>query len=454
MKKLISITMTLVLVMMLLTACGKAAKNEPAKDNTGTEEKTDVTEAPVATEAPAPTEVVVPETLENPDITILWHTSQDQFKTNLEANPATFDLVWSVKEAFEQKYGGTVTVLDVPWGDQKDTLINKVNAGEAVDLAQANDQNFPIYPAKKIVQDVTQYLDINDGFWNPGVTNAFTYGGAPYAAGVDATPIVCYFNKDLFTNNSIKTPMEYFEEGNWTWDTFREVALAMTGDSDGDSVVDSFGFGWWDSAYVPFLATNGITGVAYNADGTIGSNYMTPQAIETMTFLQDAFVKDKFIDATQTGDYFINMFKTGKLAMAFEYGFGGYTVYASDYEIAWAPLPTGPSGKALQGGGGMSGWCIPITSTNGDGAAAFMRLSAEMLMDYKTTTTVEKYGQENVDLMNLLAENIVFAPIGIAAYWDANWTIYQGTILGTPVSTFMKTADEQIVAGAKVTLEQ
>lgn len=448
--------MVTVCVTMLLTACVVKPEEDNASSTNVTNDNKP-TESSEAVQSPAEENEVVstlPETLENPNITILWHTSEEQYNTNLENNPNTFDPVWSVKSKFEEKYGGTVNVIAVDWGGQKEKLINMVNAGETVDLAQAHDQNFPIYPAKKLVQDISQYVDVNDSFWNSSVTKAFTFGGVPYAVGVDATPVVIYYNKTLFENYSVKSPMDYYKEGNWNWDTFREAALAMTGDTDGDSVNDTFGFGWWDSAYVQFLAANGITHVAYNEDGTIGSNYMSPAATETMTFLQDAFVKDKYIDASQTGDYFINLFKSGKLAMTCEYGFNGFEAYACDYEIGWAPIPTGPSGSKLQGGGGMSGWSIPITSTNGDGAAAFMRMSAEMLREYNNSVMLEKYGQESIDLMNSLAENILFAPIGIEGYWDANWTIYQGLINGTPVSTFLTTADEQIKNGAKVTLEQ
>lgn len=462
MKKIISVIMVLVISAMLFTACTKKAANDDVSTdsnntNTSVTDTTDDTQTNETTEDGITEDEVksaLPDKLDNPNITILWHTSEDQFKTNLKANPDIFDAVWSVKDAYEKKYGGKVNVVPVAWGDQKDTLIKKVNAGEAVDLAQANDQNFPVYPAKKLVQDVSGYMDVNDSFWNSGVTKAFTFGGAPYALGIDATPVVIYYNKTLFDNSGVETPMDYYKEGKWTWDSFREAAIALTGDTDGDSKTDTFGFGWWDGTYVQFLATNGITNMAYNEDGSIGDNYLTPQATETITFLQNAFIKDKFIDASQTGDYFINLFKKGKLAMTCEYGFNGNTTYAGDYEIGWAPLPKGPSGQDNQCGGGMSGFCIPVTSANGAGAAAFMRMSAEMLKDFNNNQLLDKYGQEEVDLMNTLAQNILFTPIGIDGYWDANTTIYQGMIKGTPVSTFLTNADEQIKKGVKTTLEQ
>lgn len=394
----------------------------------------------------------LPDTLDNADLVIVWDTTEDAWTARLEEEPNDFNLVWTTKAAFEAKYGGTVTVIGVGWGDQKDQVISMVNAGEVCDLAQANDQNFPIYGAKGIVQDVSQYVDLNDGFWYDSVTKAFTYGGTPYAMGADATPVVLSYNKTLFDQNGIKTPMEYFQEGNWTWDTFREVALSMTGDTDGDGNYDVYGFGWWDSFYVQMLCVNGITHINYSGD-TVESNYLTPQATEAFTFLQNGYITDKFMQYPD-GDKFVSDYKGGKLAMTCEYGFGAITAYDCDYDIEWAPLPHGPSGDTYACGGALNGFAIPVTSANPEGAAVFARMAYEMMRDWQNVSRVEKYGQDQVDLMNTLSAHINFAPIGIDKYWDANWTIFSGLTDGTPVSTFAQNAHEQIREGVAITLEQ
>lgn len=152
------------------------------------------------------------------------------------------------------------------------------------------------------------------------------------------------------------------------------------------------------------------------------------------------------------GDKFISDFKSGKLAMTCEYGFAAITAYECDYEIEWAPLPTGPSGQTYDCGGSLTGFSIPVTSTNPEGAAVFARMAYEMLHEWQNSTRIALYGQEQVDLMNTLSEHINFAPIGIEKYWDANWTIFSGLTDGTPVSTFATNADEQIKEGATITL--
>lgn len=456
-RKLVSALLVAAMSVSLLAGCGEAGA--PVAESTGntnvTEETANSNEA-TATEGAAAEEVaagyVYPETLDNADLVIVWDTTEDAWNATLAENPDAFNLVWTTKKAFEEKYGGNVEVIGVGWGDQMSQVIDMVNAGETCDLAQAHDQNFPIYGAKNIVQDISQYIDLNDGFWYDSVTNAFTFGGVHYAAGADAAPVVISYNKTLFDEYGVKTPMEYFEEGNWTWDTFREVALNMTGDTDGDGELDVYGFGWWDSFYVQMLNANGTTGLAFNADGTVGSNYLSKEATEAFTFLQDAYMRDKFI-MRPDGDNFISAFKGGKLAMTCEYGFAAITAYACDYDIEWAPLPQGPSGEKYECGGSLSGFAIPTTSANPEGAAVFARMAYELLQEYNNTARLQQYDEKQVDLMNTLAAHINFSPIGIEKYWDANWTIFSGLIEGTPVSTFATTADEQIVEGAKQTLE-
>lgn len=388
------------------------------------------------------------------NITILYHTSKEQYAENKAANPNAYDAVWETIPEFEKATGGKVNVVAVPWGDQKSTLISMVNAGDQVDIAQANDQNFPVYPLKKIVQPIDQYIDLGDPLWNTAVTKTFSFGGKPYAVGSTAAPIVIYYNKTMFTNNGVKTPSEYYKEGKWNWDTFREVAKQLTADTDGDGKTDQFGFGWWDAGYALYVGSNGKTLLSSNDDGSITTNYDSENVKEAMQFAQDALLKDKFIDKDKEGDYFIGEFKNGKLAMTAEYGFAGFTVFKSDYELDFVPVPTGPKGTQDVGPGGLSGWAIPTASKNPQGAAAFIKMMAANEAKVAAEANAKNYGQEKVDLINKLSSNILFAPIGVEKYWDANGVVMTGIKDGTPVGTFAQNAKNMLEEGIKITLTQ
>lgn len=452
-KKRILAMMMAITCMLTMAACGNSnadstqSSKEPEKSSEAT---ASVSEASEAEEAKSS----LPETLENPNLVIVWDASEEEWNAAKAEHPELFNLIWTTKEAFEEKYGGEVTVLGVGWGNMQSTVTEMVNAGEVVDICQANDQNFPTFGAKNILQDISQYIDLEDEFWYDSATNAYTFGGVPYAVGADAIPVVISYNKTLFDQYGVKTPREYYEEGNWTWDAFREVGMAMTGDTDGDGVTDAFGFGWWDCFYIQLLTTNGVTCLDFGEDGTVSSNYLSPEALETFTFLQNAYSTDGFIQYPD-GDNFQTAFKNGKLAMTAEYGFSAITTYnTGDYEIDWAPLPTGPSGEANVCSGAINGYGIPVTSANPEGAAAFIRMAFELQQEYNDRERVAAYGEADNERMNTLAKNMMYVPIGIEKFWDANYTLYRGFLDGTPVNTFATTADEQIKEGASITLGQ
>jgi multiple sugar transport system substrate-binding protein len=432
-------------MMLVVAGCGNANNNEVANAPANNAGQTTAKENEPADE---------PKVQVDGNITILYHTAKEQYEETKAANPNAYDAVWETISQFEEQYGGKVTVIAVPWGDQKSTLISMVNAGDQVDVAQANDQNFPVYPLKKIVQPIDQYLDVNDSFWNSAVTNTFTFGGKPYAVGTSAAPIVIYYNKTMFNNNGVKTPIEYYNEGNWTWDSFRDVAKQLTMDTDGDGKNDQFGFGWWDAGFALFVGSNGKTVVSYNEDGSITANYDSENVKEALQFAQDALLKDKYIDNEKEGDYFIGEFKNGKQAMTAEYGLAGFNVFKSDYEIDFVPVPQGPKGMKDMGPGGLSGWAIPTASKNPQGGAAFIKMMSENELNVATMNNVEAYGQERVDFINKLANSILFAPIGVEKYWDANGALIGGIKDGTPVGTFTANAKNILEEGIKITLEQ
>ncbi|WP_372630189.1 ABC transporter substrate-binding protein [Cohnella sp.] len=445
-NKKIGIGLSLVLsIMLVITGCGGNGKEDASPSASAPASSAAATESPSAS---AETPKV------DGNITILYHTSKEQYEESKANNPSAYDAVWETIPQFEAETGGKVTVIAVPWGDQKPTLISMVNAGDQVDIAQANDQNFPVYPLKKIVQPIDPYVDLSDPMWNGAVTNTFTFGGKPYAVGTSAAPIVIYYNKTLFTNNGVKTPSEYYQEGSWNWNAFREVAMQMTADTDGDGKNDQFGFGWWDAGYPLYVGSNGKTLLNYGADGAISTNYDSENVKEAMQFAQDALLKDKFIDREKEGDYFISEFKNGKLAMTAEYGLSGFTVFKSDYEIDFVPVPTGPKGANDVGPGGLSGWAIPTASKNPQGAAAFIKMMSANEAKVASEANVTNFGQDKVDLINKLAGKVLFAPIGVEKYWDANGIVLAGIKDGTPAGTFSQNAKNMLEEGINITLSQ
>ena len=388
-------------------------------------------------------------------INIIWYNTEDTYKNNLAANPQTFDPVWSVIPAFEAETGVKVNVIAVEWGDMISTAASRVGNGEPVDLVQANDQSFPVYPARKIVQPIAQYLDLSKDCFYPSVTNAFSFGGEAYAAGNDVSPLVMYYNVDMFEANGVDLPRDLYEAGEWTWENFRRVANELTTDTDNDGEDDQFGFGYWDTDYVSFLASNGTSNLIYNADGTIATGYLTDAGVETMTFLQECYTIDKCMWPNSGDDTFTSGWKNGKLAMSLEFAYAYLSQQINGelpFEVDWVPMPKGPSGEGDVCLAGVTGWCIGITSELPEAAAKFIEMSAQMKIESDNAVNVERYGEDNVAMMNKLAAKAHFVPIGIDQYWDNNYTVFTGLRSNEPVVNFLTNADEQIKAGYESTM--
>ena len=388
-------------------------------------------------------------------INIIWYNTEDNYKSNLEANPNHFDPVWSVIPEFEAATGVKVNVIAVEWGDMINTAATRVGNGEPVDLVQANDQSFPVYPARKIVQPIAQYLDLSKDCFYDSVTNAFTFGGQAYAAGNDVSPLVMYYNVDMFEANGVDLPRDLYEAGEWTWENFRRVAKELTVDTDNDGEDDQFGFGYWDTDYVSFLASNGTSNLIYNDDGTISTGYLTEAGTQTMTFLQECYTVDKCMWPNSGDDTFTSGWNNGKLAMSLEFAYAYLNKQINGelpFEVDWVPMPQGPSGAGDTCLAGVTGWCIGITSALPEAAAKFIEMSAEMKLAADNAVNVERYGEANVAKMNELAGKAHFVPIGIDQYWDNNWTVFTGLRSNEPVVNFLTKAEEQIKAGYESTM--
>jgi len=52
-----------------------------------------------------------------------------------------------------------------------------------------------------------------------------------------------YYNKTLFDQYGVKSPAEYFMEGNWNWETFEKCINEITKDTNGDGKNDIYGSG-------------------------------------------------------------------------------------------------------------------------------------------------------------------------------------------------------------------
>ncbi len=101
----------------------------------------------------------------------------------------------------------------------------QVAAGKSPDVVVCSD-TFPA--ALEITQPLPSCFDLNDGFWDKRVSEATKYNGQYYFVNSVRSPFtggtVVYYNERLFELNGLKTPQEFYDEGQWTYENFAKLA--------------------------------------------------------------------------------------------------------------------------------------------------------------------------------------------------------------------------------------
>ena len=177
-----------------------------------------------------------------------------------------------------------------------------------------------------------------------------------------------WYNKEIFEENGLKTPKEYYTEGNWTWDTYRELALANTVDSNSDGKPEI----WGCAIDMPsmFVFTTGHDIVTL-ANGKIVNDVRNADVARAVQFYTDLYIKDKCAyDGTDSRD----MFAAGQIAML-----TGGMWYRSSWvdmlkrnAIDYAPFPKDPQADKYYLMEEFGNYYIGNTAKNPEGAAAYL----------------------------------------------------------------------------------
>ncbi len=104
-----------------------------------------------------------------------------------------------------------------------------VKFGDIVQLASS--WPFPEHMKQDYLHPLDDYIDINDKVYNRGAMDSAMWNGKHYITIMINRVYVgqgLVFNPELFEKFGIKTPHEYINENNWNYDSFLEVAQALT----------------------------------------------------------------------------------------------------------------------------------------------------------------------------------------------------------------------------------
>lgn len=267
-----------------------------------------------------------------------------------------------VAKAFTKKSGIKVEFVSFAQAEYEAQVAKQINAGLAPDVVICNAM-FPSCLA--IMQPLNGIMDVNSSFWDKNTTKATTVGGKTYAVNslkgpwINAEALI--YNKQIFSNNGIKTPADYVKEGTWSWENYKKCledvvkAGKYGGKLDGTQMATSMG--------QPIIS--------YDAS----SNTFKSNLDAAATYLQyeAQCVKEGLYPTSEWWGTFANgntgMYPAGTYGLKYN----GYLKNAEDNILAAVVMPTSYKGTKCKPSGGLRAYGIAKGAKNPEGAVYFLR---------------------------------------------------------------------------------
>ncbi|WP_274361297.1 ABC transporter substrate-binding protein [Paenibacillus thermotolerans] len=360
MKNMKVLSILLIVFMLALTACaggGGGSKNNADDNGTTTETPADDSGSNVAEEEPPADE---PPAMDLGGRTIRMAAWWD---LKPAGNTAGEKAALEKYAELEKKYNFKFEFLNVPWDEYWDKFTTTVLAGEPF-------ADVLIYELKRAIVPIQQgqMLPLSE-FTKPtsDINNEQrlakplpAIGGVDYGFTTPGVSVVgLHYNRDLFKKLGLPDLQELYNNGEWTWEKFMDVAKLATRDTDNDGKLDTYGFAGWPADVARhFAAANGVSFV--NPD-TLEDMSNDPRMIEALEFVNRLFNVEN-VTKVKTGNKMdwneSNTFKDGDVAMfiTYDWNIGDLT-----FEPGVVPVPLGPSGdpKFTHARPDLNGWFIP-----------------------------------------------------------------------------------------------
>lgn len=305
MKKLLAILLALMLLFTLV-ACNAESGDENGENTPTEEEEVDHTEGGkwmnvAGANGDKTLKLPMYDNFTSDTVKILNHYDLEQPDP---LKPSTFRDIYGLK---------TESIV-VANEDKVSKFISLIMGAEPPDLLLWN--FYPSLASKNYAAAWDDHIDFSIGIW-AGVKESLenvSMNGKHYFIGSQPTRHgnLVWVNTAIFEDLGVKSPLEYYAEGNWNWDTMRECALATTVDSDSNGEPEIYGYG--TDAPNSFVISTGYDFVTYNADGTATNNMKNENVARGVNFYVDLFTQDNVgYDGSDKRD----QFAAGKIAMLF-----------------------------------------------------------------------------------------------------------------------------------------
>lgn len=253
-------------------------------------------------------------------------------------------------------------------------LAQLVASDDSPDLVRYEWMSFPHGVSKNLYMAIDDYVDFDSPTWS-GVKSTienFNLGGKHYYLPYQVNPgVVLLYNKTALENEGISAdPFELYQQGEWTWDTWKELMIEWCDLGD-----DYYGLLPTGFVAMPFIVSTGTPLI--DVDGTnkqIINNMKDANVQRCQDFLQslaqEGLVQPEYLDPG-------SVFSDGKIMFAefgLDWGYSSAQKKMRDSEIYFVPIPRDPKADAYYSNSDTFGYLVPAGAKNVKAALKYSEL--------------------------------------------------------------------------------
>ena len=347
------------------------------------------------------------DTLENPNVTIALYWDAFNEDGSYNTNNYAYPLGQAI-EAFEEKYGGEVTIMAVGWNKGANAIAESLETGDAIDLVfTEGNARFPGDAVSELYLPIDEYLDYD--VCDQASVDAFLYKGEHYVYTNSSItqPYLLFYNVTMFEEESLETPTELYNKGEWTYAKLLEYITHFTRDTDGDGEIDQWGLEPSRVKRQNIGFANDAMQVYEVGNGELAVSIDTQEMIQYYEFLTAYNAIPSVREGCDTDG---NWLERRVCAMMSEANIASWLPGGEDYEgsdtFDFVPLPT-YDGRQATTPVWDNGFALSASAVNPEGAAVLASMICQYAKDASADTLAKLCTAEQIERINTIMTKII-----------------------------------------------
>lgn len=352
-------------------------------------------------------------------------------------------------EMLKEKHNFDIEYLTIDFGEYQERLTASLLAGEPVgDLVRLGKRYaIPGYTQQDLLWPVDEWVQNPNAFNLPYTHEIFQYEDQGYAFTDALSNIIngMFYNRTLLDELGLQAIQDYVDEGNWNWDTFKDVVASANLDTNNDGSNDTWGLA--NPSVIEYALMSNDTALT-DQDQQNLDDPATIEALEFTASVHELARPTEGGDWTEPEQFFREgntLFLTGA-----DFMYNGLTEDMPEYDIGFIPFPQGPNADGYRTyEADIQAIAIPSAVENPEQLIYIWEKINDVtsIYDYPGQSNLETMftNEDDIENARLVMENLVVLDhftFPDLAFWDFSADLIEGM----PVSTLIETYSQPFQA--------